>query len=214
MYDELYQYLIQQKQLNVPGIGTFLLQRKPAGADFLNKNILPPSYEISLQQTTASASRKFFTWLAYTLSISDGEAVIRFNDFAFDLKKEIVADSEIKWNGVGTLMKGSAGAIKFIPSSEKFFIGEPVHAEKLIREHAEHIMLVGETERTSVEMTEFFNKQENKKSSWWVNALGIVMLTTMFIGWYFSEYGLKVSSTANRQQLVPKKTGATYSNLR
>jgi hypothetical protein len=214
MYDELYQYLIHYKQLNVPGIGTFLLHRKPAGADFLNKCIHPPYYEIVLRQKDVFVSAIFFSRLASVLNISGGDAVLRFNDFAFDMKKQIIAGNEINWDGVGVLSNGSANEIKFTPSLNKFIVEESVPAEKVIREHAEHSVLVGESKRTSGEMTMLLNKPEMKRSNWWVYPLATGILIFMFIGWYFSEHSMKASSTSNQQPLIPKQAGSTYNDLR
>ncbi|MFI5133023.1 MAG: hypothetical protein ACHQEB_01740 [Chitinophagales bacterium] len=213
MYDELYQFLIQHKQLDVPGVGTFLLQRKPAEADFINKCIYPPAYTVALQQGVSSPSKEIFAWLSAALNISDREAIVRFNDFAFDLKKQIAGGSEIKWSGVGTLVSGQGGEIKFSPLSAEARIEQPVPAKKMIREHAEHMIMVGEKERTSVEMTELLNKPAKKISYWWAYSMTVGILAMLFIGWYFSENGMKASSTANQQKLVPANTEATYSEL-
>ena len=112
MYTQLYQYLLQHKQLPVPGVGTFLLERKPAVIDFPNKKINPPVYTIALQPTANSTAQNFFTWLGSILHISNHEAVIRFNDFAFNLKKQVADGDIIIWNGVGTISKGLAGDVK------------------------------------------------------------------------------------------------------
>jgi hypothetical protein len=48
MYAELYQYLISYKQVALPGIGTFSLERKPAESDFANKRINSPVYSVNL----------------------------------------------------------------------------------------------------------------------------------------------------------------------
>jgi hypothetical protein len=64
MYSELYQYLLQHKELPVPGIGTFLLERKSARVDFPNKLINPPSYTIALQPGSYVPGQGFFSWLA------------------------------------------------------------------------------------------------------------------------------------------------------
>ena len=150
MFAELYCFLIQHKQLNVPGIGTFLLEKKPSRIDFVNKLVQPPAYCISFQTSNQASSNKLFSWLASSLSISDRDAVVRFNDFAFELKKKIDEGSIVKWTGVGTLEKKDE-LIKFLPE-KNVAIEKPVPAEKIIREHAEHTMLVGEQEMTSTEM--------------------------------------------------------------
>jgi len=210
MYDKLYQYLIQHKELPVPGIGTFLLERKPAEGDFPNRQIKPPAYSIVIQPNTHTPGKNFFNWLAMTLGIADREAIFRFNDFAFAMRKQIGEGNIINWKGVGTLTKGLAGDIKFVPETTAVGFEKPVGAEKVIREKAEHMVRVGEDEKTSVEMTEMLNQEEEKKSYWWAYALAVALLAVIFIGWYLSENGVDISSMANRQKLIPMQTLATY----
>ena len=211
MYDKLYQYLLQHKELPVPGIGTFLLERKPAEGDFPNKQIKAPSYSIALQAASHIPGKGFFNWLAGALGITDREAIFRFNDFAFDMRKQISDGAVINWNGVGTLNKGLGGDVKFVSSVTGLIFERPVTAEKVIRERAEHIIRVGEDEKTSVEMTEMLNNKVETKSYWWAYALVVGLLATVFIGWYLSENGMAVSSIANGQKLVPLETpAATY----
>lgn len=211
MYDKLYQYLLQHKELPVPGIGTFLLERKPAEGDFTNKQIKAPSYSIALQAASHIPGKEFFNWLAGALGITDREAIFRFNDFAFDMRKQISDGAVINWNGVGTLNKGLGGDVKFVSSVAGMIFEGPVTAEKVIRERAEHMIRVGEDEKTSVEMTEMLNNKVETKSYWWAYALAVGLLATVFIGWYLSENGMAVSSIANGQKLVPLETpAATY----
>ena len=75
MYGELYQYLILHKQLNIPGIGTFLVERKPADIDFARKIINPPAYTIALHHGNATPSNKIFSWLATVFNISEQDAL-------------------------------------------------------------------------------------------------------------------------------------------
>ena len=213
MYTELYRYFIQHKKLYLPGIGNFILERKPAEADFVNRSINPPSYSISLQQGPISPSSKFFAWLAAVFNISEKEAIIRFNDFVFDLRKEINNGSKIEWNGIGVISKGLGDTIRF--SAEE--INSPakaVHAEKVIREKAEHAVLVGERERTSVEMTELLSVTASKKSIWWVLPLSLALLAFMFIGWYLSKNGMNTSSVSNTHKTNPAISTGTYRQLK
>ena len=213
MYAELYQYLIQYKQLPVPGIGTFLVERIPAAINFPERKIEPPVYGVSLQPVSNSPSKSFFIWLGAALQVSDREAVIRYNDFAFDLKSQLSGGDIVNWNGVGQLSKGLAGDIKFIPQ-EKRSLESSVKAEKVMREKAEHMVRVGEDEKTSAEMTELLSHTDEKKSYWWAYALIVIVLSVMFIGWHFSENGISMSSTSNSRKLVPAEVPkATYKAL-
>ena len=182
MFTELYCFLIRHKQLYVPGIGIFLLGRKAARTDFLNKCIHAPAYSVSFQNSGQSSSKKIFNWLASALNISDRDAVIRFNEFAFDLKKKIDEGNMIKWKGVGMLGKGQGDQsdsyrIQFLPEQNISAVEMPVAAEKIIREHAEHTMLVGEQEMTSTEMEELLTPVLRiKKSRWWILPLIVFIL--------------------------------------
>jgi len=214
MYPELYQYFLLHKQLPVPGIGTFLVERKPAQIDFPNKQLLPPLYTIALKAAAPVPSGTFFNWLGSALGISQMDAVIRFNDFVFDLKKQVEKGHTVNWSGVGSIKKGLAGEIKFTPH-EIAVSEQPVPAVKVLREKAEHTVRVGEDERTSVEMEEMLAKPEEKRSNWWALALVLGLLAIIFIGWYFSEHGVEISSAANSKKLTPAEAApASYKELR
>jgi hypothetical protein len=210
MYEKLYQYLIQHKELPVPGIGTFLLERKSAVVDFPNKIINPPSYTVALQHGSHLPGKNFFSWLAKALNISDREAIFRFNDFAFDMKKQIADGDVINWNAVGTLSRGLGGDVKFSPSESSTGLKKSVPAEKVIRQKAEHMVRVGEDEKTSAQMVEMLNQQEEKKSYWWVIALAIALLATVFIGWYLSEHGIDVSAAGNSSKAAVEEASTHY----
>lgn len=213
MYTELYQFLIQHNQLSVPGIGTFLIERKSAISDFYSRKIDPPTYVVALKAETNPPSKKFFTWLSHALSISDEEAINRFNDFVFDIKKKIGEGDIINWHGVGSLKKSFVGEIRFTPDFKAIFFDQPVAAEKMLREKAEHTVRVGEEEKTSVQMTELLSQPTIKRSYWWSIALIATLFAAMFIAWFFSEHGLDVSSTANQKKLKPTTSSATHTSI-
>ncbi len=213
MYDKLYQYLILHKELPVPGIGTFLLERKSAEVDFPNKKINPPSYSILMQPGSHLPGRDFFSWLAHALGITDREAIFRFNDFAFEMKKQISEGTVINWNAVGIINNGLGADIKFTPLESAVVVEKSIIAVKVIREKSEHMVRVGEDEKTSDEMTEMLSHKEKKKEFWWAYALAVALLATMFMGWYFSEHGVDISATASGQKLIPMEPGATYQTL-
>ena len=210
MYGELYQYLILHKQLNIPGIGTFLLERKPADIDFVNKMANPPVYTIALHHGNTTPSKNVFNWLSSTLNISERDALTRFNDFALDIKDKIHAGNRLHWNGIGILSKGMAGEIRFEASLKDLKAGTPVPAIKVIRENAAHSVRVGEQEKTSTEMAEMLAPAEKRKIHWWGIALIAGLLAFVFIALYFSSKGLNTSSTGNQQKITPQKEAPTY----
>ena len=213
MYKELYRYFILNKELHLPGIGKFILLTNPASFDFSGKAIRPPSYTISFQQGVATPSKRFFRWLSNTLQISERDALIRFNDFAFSLKKQLAEKTEINWNGMGKIYEDFEGAIKFTPSSKKIDFGVVTPVEKIIREDVNRILKVGGQEKTSDEIIEIPGYPETKNFYWWTYALIIGLLVVIFTGWYISTYGLKTSSSANQQKIIPADTISTHKDL-
>ena len=210
MYGELYQYFILHKQLNIPGIGTFLLERKPASIDFVNKMADPPVYTVALHHGNSSPSKNVFSWLASILNISERDALNQFNDFALDIKDRVLAGDKLQWNGIGTLSKGMAGEIRFEASLKNMKAGTPVPAIKVIRENAEHAVRVGEEQKTSTQMLQWLAPTDEKKTYWWGIALIAGLLAFIFIALYFSSKGLTTSSAANQQKLTPQKETTTY----
>ena len=213
MNETLYQYFIQHKQLNVPGIGTFLLERTAAATDFPNKQLQPAAYSIALHHTTATPSKNFFAWLSAALHISDREAVVKFNDFAFDLKKKISEGNKVEWNGIGLLSAGLAGETRFEPALRNTSFQTAVHAEKITRENASHTVRVGEDEKTSEEMTELLSHSEREKNNWWITAMIIALLSFLFIGWYLSEHGVNPAATGSGKKVPSATVTETYKQL-
>jgi hypothetical protein len=208
MYTELYQYLLQHKKLIVPGTGTIALEREPAVLDFPNKLIKPPVYTFSLQAVTSSPGRKFFEWLSGMLHINETDAIRQFNDFSFELKNNLNQQQEIEWKGLGKIYKTSSGIIAL--DAIRLSPGKALPANRVLREKAEHMVRVGEDERSSLQMEEILTQDTVKKSYWWIWASVIALLALMFIGWYFSEHGLDPSSSANGQKLMPATSTETY----
>ena len=213
MYSELYTYLIKNNKLTLPGVGTFLLEKGSASVNFPNRKAEAAAWSVSLVQEM-NVPGDFYGWLGAVSGITSREAVVRFNDFAFDLKKRINEGTVVNWSGIGSISKGLAGEMKFVAESTPLFREQPVIAEKVIRDKAEHMVRVGEMERTSDEMTEMLNQPEKAKSLWWVWAAVLALLSVLFIGWYFSENGVGVSSAGNGGKLSPGETPvSTYHKL-
>ena len=213
MYKELYRYLILHRELKIPTIGTFILKINSATFDFPGKTMMPPSYAFQFIPGNETPSIRIFKWLANTENITERDAVIRFNDFAFELKNQLADGIRIIWHGVGELYAGIGGAIKFKPEVKEIVVGNPVPADKVIHENAKHAVLVGEKEKTSDEMKEILSTPEEKKPIWWAYAFITGMAAVIFTGWYFSSHGLKTASTGNQQKIKAIEISSTHYEL-
>ena len=221
MYELLYKFLVKYKKIDLPGVGTLTLRVQPAQSRFVDQTFLPPKYYVTFEQDRIVAnveaheqdtvtqkrimpSRKVFSWIAVNYGLTEREAVIRFNDFLFDLRNELEAGKKIVWSGIGTLGKEGGDEIKFNADKNELPWLQQTFAKKVIRENAEHTMLVGETEKTSAQMSEILlnpRSVKDKLAYWWVWPLAVIIAIFIFLGWYFSERGISGNATGNNHKV-------------
>jgi hypothetical protein len=198
MQDTLYEFLLINKKLSLPGIGTISLCQNSAQLDFTNKQFTAPSFYFTIESRNDKPSNKLFDWLSSSVGITEWDAIKSVNDFSFALKKKLSENGEVNWANVGTIRRDNNGDLKLETQNILLQSEQPVTAEKVIRVKAEHTVLVGEKERTSVEMEEYFAESHTKKKYTWLIAVILTVLAVMFIGWYFSEKGFSTSSAGNQ----------------
>jgi hypothetical protein len=199
MQDTLYEFLLLNKKLRLPGIGTISLCQNSAQHDFSDKQFTAPSYYFTIESRNDEPSKKLFDWLSSSLNITEWEAIKSVNDFSFDLKKKLSEFGEVSWEKVGIIRRNNNGDLKLDPQNILLQSESPVTAEKVIRVKAEHTVLVGEQEKTSVEMEEYFAGSTTKKNYTWLIAVILTVLAVIFIGWYFYEKGFSTSSAGNQR---------------
>ena len=198
MQDTLYEFLLLNKKVSLPGIGTIALCQTPAQHDLPNKQFIAPASFFTIDSRNDKPSKKLFDWLSSSLGITEWEAIKSINDFSFGLKKKLSENGEVSWENVGTIRRDNNGDLKLDQQNISLQSEQPVIAEKVIRVKAEHTVLVGEKEKTSVEMEEYFAGSPAKKNYTWLIAVILTVLAVMFIGWYFSEKGFSTSSAGNQ----------------
>ncbi|HEV8272594.1 MAG TPA: hypothetical protein VGQ04_14885 [Chitinophagaceae bacterium] len=198
MQDTLYEFLLLNKKLSLPGIGTISLCQNSATLDFTNKQFTSPSFYFTIESRNDKPSKKLFDWLSSSFGITEWDAIKSVNDFSFDLKKKLSEKGEVNWENVGMIRRNNNGDLKIETQTIILQSEQPVTAEKVIRVKAEHTVLVGEQEKTSVEMQEYFAESTKKKNYTWLIAAIIAVLAVIFIGWYFSEKGFSTSSAGNQ----------------
>jgi len=203
MRHTLYEFLVLHKRLSLPGIGTISIQQESSQLDITSRQFTPPYINYSLDPGNDSPAKKLFEWISASLGITEWEAIKAVNDFSFSFNSEIAEKKEVIWDKIGTFKKDGAGHLKL--DTETSLQWElPVIAEKVIRQKAEHTILVGEKERSAAEMEEYFADTPVKRSYTWLIAAILIVAAIMFIGWYFSENGFKPASAGNNSVLKPK----------
>ena len=187
MYAELHQYLIQHRILPVPGLGTFLLERRPAEADIPNRVILAPTYRVNYKPEVEPIPKHFFSWLAHILNVTDREAQIRFDSFGSKLIGDAKQGKIVKWQGVGEIRRKNE---QFLFTPQVLTVEQPVPSIKVIRQHAEHQVRVGEDVRSSGEMTRMLKPETSRRGYPLLIPVLLLILSIAFIAWYFITNGV------------------------
>jgi len=185
MLTALYKYLVLNNIVAIPGVGNFTVVDKPA---HINASIIhPPQQLLSFQPGTALTDKKFYSFLAHEKGVSEVDAVRKFQDFAYQLRKDIQANNHVELTGLGTFTKNATGDLAFQSSlsAGTFFpsiplkpIPEPViitSTEKEIEEHGIEV---------------YPEEEALPKDRWWLWAVVLAILAFAAIGFYFWQEGM------------------------
>jgi len=190
-------YLFQHRSISIPGLGTIYLETFSANVDVADRTILPPLYKFRFDKYFDSPDREFFAYIASQRKVLDYEAIKWYNEFSTDLRNRIRTEEKVDWEGVGTLSKDEGGNVLFEPASTSALFMTPTPAIRVNRQNAQHTLLVGDQERTNVEMNELLHDEEaadKRKWAWWIVALVLAILALAALGWHFYVHGWSIGN--------------------
>jgi nucleoid DNA-binding protein len=177
MYEFITSSLFQKKSCQLPGIGSLSLVGHPAVTDFVNRQIKAPVQKIVF---VAGVPREK-----------------RFNEFSVlsDLIQRKLAEGErVEVPGAGIFFKTLSGEIEFEALTLDATFTPAVHAERVIREHSQHNILIGDKETTNIAVAvppgdAVLAGQEETKWRWWIWALSLGFAGLLLLVYYFSLKG-------------------------
>lgn len=196
-------YLLQYKSISIPGLGTIYIEKTPAQSDFVNRQLLPPSYHYRFDKYFDAPGKEFLTYLAARKKIEDYEAIKVYNEWALQLRNSISAETPAIIEGIGELRRNGSGDVVFEASVKPAIYYEPLPAERIIRTNARHTMLVGDKETTNVEMTDYLHETHKEKKPWWVYALIVAAVALVAI--IFTLYKNGAGTPFGNQQKIQVK---------
>jgi hypothetical protein len=205
MYTILNRYLFLHKSIPIPGLGTICMESQAATIDASTRTIHPPVYRFRFDKFSDSPDKDLFAYLSVQQKISDYEALRQYNDFAYSLRDRLNYFREAPWEGLGILKKDDMGDIHFESSILNPSFLQPVPAEKVVRTNAKHMLLVGDRERSSREMSDWFAEEPiHGNKLWWLVALIGGIAAALIILIHFSSRGWNVESIGNQQTIQVK----------
>ncbi len=187
MYSYLYKYFCRYRHIALPGIGSFELEQSNARVDFTEKLIRPGIPLIVYSAANTTPNRNLFYFLSKNLGIDEVDAIRKLNDFTANLKAEIALKESVELPGIGYLRNQGSGLYRFEPERNVDIFYPQLTAERVIRKSADHLIRVGEQEKTFTEMEEQLGVVETKKDRWWIPALILAAIGIVAIVIYYAS---------------------------
>lgn len=177
-------YLFLYHGLSLPEVGDFTIARKPASLDFINKQLHPPLQEIIFSPAASQeADERLYKFIASAENISEIDAIFLVSKTAKKIRYDLQQNNSAVLAGIGTLYKNESG-VSFNAEINNTPYFETIIAERVLRDDAEHTLLVGEQEKKSSEMHELFGHEE-KHEKWWIAALVLAVFAIAMIALYY-----------------------------
>ena len=182
MLSLLHQYFAKHHKVALPGIGSFMVVQQPAAADFVNKLVQGPAYNIVFQPDTAASDDGFCAFIAQHSGMAVQESMDAVTDFARSAEARLQSGEQLQLPGIGILAAVN-GRYAFTPDDAVQRLFPPVSAEKAVRQNASHTILVGEAEKTSEQMQELL-QQAPATERWWITAIVLAVIAIAIIALY------------------------------
>lgn len=183
MHSYIYKYFALNKNIVLPGIGSFNAETQTAKLDFINRILQAPSTVIHYHQYD-KVDAKFYNFLSKETGLNENDAANNFTRFAGQLKEQLEKNNILELKGIGTLTKNTSG-YSFVANDtvQNFF--PDVVAERVIRKNAEHPVKVGDYHKTSTQMHKELQRRVLKKDSWLINAFVLAAIGVIAIVLYY-----------------------------
>jgi hypothetical protein len=165
-------YLIQYRKVSIPNVGSFEIKYRSSELDVADKKILSPVFSTEYSPSD-QVSQHQLHYFASTLRSSKEMAGTDLLRFGTQLTQKL-SEGAFRWNGLGTL-KNTDKEIVFEPEDIRPVGFDAIPASRVIREKSDHMVLVGEQERSSIEMTESL-QPSGKPTRSYLNLIGWIIL--------------------------------------
>jgi nucleoid DNA-binding protein len=175
-------YFIQQRSINLPGIGGFELSRIPARVDSASGTIKAPYYAIRYDSFSDIPSKEMFAFISRKRNISEWEAIVVVNNFSMAVSDQLKRGQRFDWEGIGSLEHNVTGQLEFQPVASQFDFLPDLPVGIQTGSHTDIVSEQFEEESGTVEA----------KASWWVTAavIAAVSLAMIFFSFIRNEYKL------------------------
>lgn len=183
MFHILYKYLILKKQLNIPGIGQFVIVQLPSRFDYTSNIIHAPVSIVQFNNTISSADKTFFDFITTELQTAQGEAIRQFHDFSYKLNNQVNTQNRLQLPGMGLITKNNNDQLSFepLPMMQNYFPDISL-GNFSSTENAERVRVPQGPTAISIKSD---TAPTYKKERWWIAAIILGILGMAAIAYYY-----------------------------
>ncbi|MBN8718950.1 hypothetical protein SAMN05444410_11385 [Hydrobacter penzbergensis] len=188
MDEHLYKYLVLHRRLDIPGLGRFLIENRPARMEEGGKLIQAPVPVISFRQQAVQADKQFYDFLAWEMDTDEVDAINRFRDYTEELKTKVTSESGVELKEVGHLFIREDGTTEFRAVASPHELLPPVSLpDGIVFEHTAsmpHALKTNEA-ATSNEYAEA-EPTSASNNKWWLYAAILLLIGIGIILFYYA----------------------------
>lgn len=191
MHQILYKYLILNKQLSLPEVGTFFLDEIPAQLDIPNNLIHAPSSMVRYKPGLAKADKHFFNFIAKELTIDETEAIQAFHDFMLKAKQGMSGEHGFVIKGLGSIKKDHHGKTIFLAERQSHDLLPQVSLEGLFARPKQMETLAKKEDdnpdKLDKEVETMVQKEleKDEEDYWWIYAIILLLLGVGALLYYY-----------------------------
>lgn len=189
----LHKYLALHKNLNIPGIGNFVVKQTAPQLQFTDKQIEPPQSSIAFAPVVFPTNNHFYSFLSREWNVEKVIAIRMYKDEVESLLEHLKQKKVCELKGIGTLHKNGDETVAFTAAAHPFCFYPILPAERVVRKNTQHTVLIGEQEHIKEynvpETTgEIVYEKKEIKGKWKFYALIIAIAAVLMIVLYYVMY--------------------------
>ncbi|MEY2812360.1 MAG: hypothetical protein RI991_1355 [Bacteroidota bacterium] len=207
----LYRYFAQTGEVTIPSIGQLVYTNSNSVNEFALKELKPGHAMLDFKNGDQKLNEKQFQYLVNRTGNPEDQVKDALVLLGEELHQRLHHEKKLEWMGVGSFFVDENGSIQFQAKTNHVELHKPLHYQHVIREDAVYEMRVGEEQKSTLEMENFFEEQRNAvgKNKWKQGALILVgvLLIALFARYSKGSFSL-LDGRFNKLQF--KSVQSTY----
>lgn len=176
MDQHLYKYLVLNRKLSIPQLGSFSIRQESAHIDG-DGVLYPPKPVLHFtEEVIPPPDKTFYHFLSEEMGVDELAAIKQFHDYEYQIRQDLEHSKKVTMTGIGNLNRENGGAIVFEPAHDLSVLLPPLQLDKNGFSSTPAIM-----EETGEEET----GETANRDFWWFYAIILLILGLGALAYYY-----------------------------